>query len=434
MPRKHHLYPDFGSLTRNLDPQWIAQALATTGCASVRKRKLPAERVVWLVIALAMYRHQSMAQVVADLDLALPDEINPDIAKSALTQARQRLGQEPLSQLFGMSAAVWDQRHQQGRSWRGLARYAVDGSTLKAADTQDNREHFGAQEYASGAVASYPQLRLLTLTSLSTHLVRDAVFGEYGKNEMRYAKDLLAAIPDHSLTVFDKGFLSAELLLQVQSAGTARHWLIPARSNSRWQRLGDDPSDYLVQMKVSPQARKANPLLPEFWQARAIETVSARGQRRILLTSLLDAKRWPAQEIAQQYEQRWRIESSYRELKQELLGSGLTLRSGTPQTVMQEVWGALLAYNLIRLEMAEVARQEGVAPTDLSFTVALNYMRYEWLSLASISPGLLPKHLLRLRQRLGEQLLPKQRRGRQCPRVVKKPPARYPFKQVRAVK
>ncbi|RMX11505.1 DDE transposase, partial [Allofranklinella schreckenbergeri] len=133
-------------------------------------------------------------------------------------------------------------------------------------------------------------------------------------------------------------------------------------------------------------------------------------------------------------EQRWRIESSYRELKQELLGSELTLRSGTPQTVMQEVWGALLAYNLIRLEMAEVARQEGVAPTELSFTVALNYMRYEWLSLASISPGLLPKHLLRLRQRLGEQLLPKQRRGRQCPRVVKKPPARYPFKQVRAVK
>ncbi|RMX06987.1 DDE transposase, partial [Allofranklinella schreckenbergeri] len=81
MPRKHHLYPDFGSLTRNLDPQWIAQALAATGCTSVRKRKLPAERVVWLVIALAMYRHQSMAQVVADLDLALPDEINPDIAK-----------------------------------------------------------------------------------------------------------------------------------------------------------------------------------------------------------------------------------------------------------------------------------------------------------------------------------------------------------------
>ena len=101
---------------------------------------------------------------------------------------------------------------------------------------------------------------------------------------------------------------------------------------------------------------------------------------------------------------------------------------------MQEVWGALLAYNLIRVEMAQVAREEGVAPTDLSFKVALNYMRYEWISLAGISPGLLPKNLVRLRQRLAEQLLPKQRRGRQCPRVVKKPPARYPIRQVKAAK
>lgn len=434
MSNKTHAFPDFGTLSRNIDPQWITQALAATGTASVRKRKLPAQQVIWLVIALAMYRHQSIAQVVADLDLALPDEVNPDIAKSALTQARQRLGQEPLSLLFGMSAVAWEQRHQQGRSWRGLARYAVDGSTLKTPDTQGNREHFGAQEYASGAVASYPQLRLLTLTSLSTHLVRDAVFGEYGKNEMRYAKDLLASIPDHSLTVFDKGFLSADILLQVQSQGIGRHWLIPAKSNSKWQRMGDDPSDYQVRMKVSPQARKANAQLPEYWQARAIETVSARGQRRILLTSLPSTKAWPAQEVAQQYEQRWHIETSYRELKQELLGCELTLRSGTPQTVMQEVWGALIAYNLIRLEMAEVAKEEGVAPTDLSFTVALNYMRYEWVSLASISPGVLPKHLLRLRQRLAEQLLPKQRRGRQCPRVVKKPPLRYPIKQLRVVK
>lgn len=434
MTRKAHAFPDFGALSRNLDSQWIAQALAASGTASVRKRKLPATQVIWLVIALAMYRHQSIAQVVADLDLVLPDEINPDISKSALTQARQRLGPEPLSLLFGMSAAVWDRRHSTGRSWRGLARYAIDGSTLRTSDTPGNREHFGAQEYASGAVASYPQLRLLTLTSLSTHLIRDAVFGEYGKNEMRYAKDLLPSIPDHSLTVLDKGFLSADILLQVQNTGVQRHWLIPAKSNSKWQRLGDDPLDYQVRMKVSPQARKANPLLPEYWQARAIETVSAKGQRRILLTSLLDTKAWPAQDIAQQYGRRWHIETSYRELKQDLLGSELTLRSGTPQTVMQEVWGALLAYNLIRLEMAEVAKEEGVAPTDLSFTVALNYLRYEWVSLASISPGLLPKNLLRLRHRLAEQLLPKQRRGRQCPRVLKKPPARYPFKQVRGVK
>jgi len=434
MVGKAHKHPDFTALSQQIDPEWIAHALAVSGKASVRRRKLPAEQVVWLVIALAMYRHQSIPEVVAQLDLALPDEVNPEIAKSALTQARQRLGEEPLAQLFGLSAASWDDQHRHGRTWRGLARYAIDGSTLRTSDSPENRQHFGAQAYASGVVASYPQLRLLTLTALATHLVREAIFGEYGKSEMRYARDLLQAIPDHSLTVFDKGFLSAELLLQVQQDGTERHWLIPAKSNSKWERLDAHPTDYRVRMKVSPQAREHNPGLPSHWEARAIETVSRHGRRRILLTSLLDAKAWPAKEVAEQYRERWRIETSYRELKQEMLGDELTLRSGTPETVRQEVWGALLAYNLVRLEMAEVAREAGVVATDLSFTTALHYLRYEWSWLAISSPGTLPARLQRLRERLGELLLPKQRRGRECPRIVKKQPSRYPTKQVRSAK
>ncbi len=422
---------DLTALSRAIDPEWITRALAATGKASIRRRKLPAEQVVWLVIALALYRGQSIPEVTAYLDLVLPDEVNPDIAKSALTQSRQRLGDEPLAQLFGLSAAAWDDRHQRGQSWRGLARYAVDGSTLRTPDSPENRGHFGAQAYASGVVASYPQVRMVTLTALASHLVRDAVFGEYGKNEMRYAKPLLEAIPDHSLTVFDKGFLSADILLGLQHQGQARHWLIPAKSNSKWERLGGSPTDYRVRMKVSPQARERCPNLPEYWEVRAIETLSSNGRKRVLLTSLLDSVAYPAKEIAQQYNERWHIETSYRELKQEMLGDELTLRSGTPQTIRQEIWGILLAYNLVRLEMAEVARESGGAATDLSFTMALHYLRYEWSWMALTSPGKLPAHLLRLRIRLGEMVLPKQRRGRECPRVVKKVPSRYPTKQVR---
>jgi hypothetical protein len=196
-------------------------------------------------------------------------------------------------------------------------------------------------------VASYPQIRLVTLTALATHLVRDAVFGAYGVNEMRYAADLLARIPDRSLTVFDRGFFSAALLVGLQNRGLQRHWLIPAKTNAQWVKLDQTPGDYRVRMAVSQQACKANPDLPEFWEARAIETTSRHGRKRILLTSLMDAKDYPAREIIRQYEERWRIETSYRELKQEMLGSEITLRSGTPQTVRQEVWGALLAYNTI---------------------------------------------------------------------------------------
>lgn len=433
MPRTLGHTPDFSALSRAVDPEWISRALASTGKASIRKRKLPAEQVVWLVIAVALYRHQSIPEVVAHLDLTLPDAVNPEIAKSALTQARQRLGSDPLAHLFAMSAACWDDRHQPGRSWRGLARYAVDGSTLRTSDTAQNRVHFGAQAYADGAVASYPQVRLLTLTALATHLVRDAVFGIYGRNEMLYAKDLLARVPDKSLTVFDKGFLSAALLLELQAKGEQRHWLIPAKRSLVWDRLEGSPGDCRVRMKVSPQARLANPALPAFWEARAIETTSRHGKKRILLTSLMDPKAYPAREIVHQYEERWRVETSYREIKQDMLGSELTLRSGSPEMVCQEIWGALLAYNLVRLEMAEVAVEAQVSPTQLSFTTALHYLRHEWGWMAIEAPGKLPAHLMRLRNRLGELILPR-KRGRSCPRLVKKPPKRYEYRTVIALK
>jgi hypothetical protein len=425
--------PELSGLSRSIDPEWIAQALARTGKASIRKRKLPAEQVIWLVIALALYRHQSIPEVVAHLELSLPDELNPDIAKSALTQARQRLGREPLAQLFGMSATCWDERHQAGKAWRGLARYAVDGSTLRTSDSAQNREHFGGQAHSEGLVSSYPQVRLLTLTALATHLVRDAAFGIYGKNEMLYAKDLLAAVPDRSLTVFDKGFFSAGLLLQLQMIGQQRHWLIPAKRSLVWERLDANPNDYRVRMSVSAQARKADPSLPAFWEARAIETTSRHGKKRILLTSLMDTKAYPALEIMHQYEERWRIETSYREIKQDMLGSELTLRSGTPETVYQEIWGALLAYNLVRLEIAEVAMEAEVNPTQLSFTTALHYLRHEWGWMAIEAPGKIPAHLIRLRNRLGDLLL-SQKRGRNCPRAVKSRSQKYPTRFVKALK
>jgi hypothetical protein len=276
-------------------------------------------------------------------------------------------------------------------------------------------------------------LRLLTLTALATHLVRDAAVGIYGKNEMLYAKGLLDQVPDHSLTVFDKGFFSASLLLQLQNKGIQRHWLIPAKGNCIWERLDQNPGDYRVRMKVSPQARQTEPELPVFWEARAIETTTRHGKKRILLTSMMDIKAYPANEIVHQYEERWRIETSYRELKQELLGSELTLRSGTPETVYQEVWGALLAYNLVRLEMADVATEAEVRPTELSFIAALHYLRHEWGWMAIEAPGKIPAHLTRLRNRLADLLLIT-KRGRTCPRIVKNLPARYERRTVKALK
>ncbi|NKA08737.1 transposase [Ralstonia solanacearum] len=83
---------DLSRLAEHLPYEWIERAVTATGTASIRRRRLPAEQVVWLVIALAMYRHWSISEVVDSLDLALPNESAAFVSKSAITQARERIG------------------------------------------------------------------------------------------------------------------------------------------------------------------------------------------------------------------------------------------------------------------------------------------------------------------------------------------------------
>jgi hypothetical protein len=138
-------------------------------------------------------------------------------------------------------------------------------------------------------------------------LIRDAKFGPYGINEMLYAKELLTSIPDDSLTAFDKGFLSAEILCGLTGGGTNRHFIIPAKANTKWEVVGGTANDIVIEMRVSPQARKKclNCLKP--WRARAITIIDQGARKRILLTSLLDTKRYTAKDIAACYTQRWQV-------------------------------------------------------------------------------------------------------------------------------
>jgi hypothetical protein len=417
--------PDWERLGQHLPYEWIAQAVAYTGKASIRHRRLPAEQVVWLVIAIALYRHQSIAEVVDDLDLALPDLQTQFVSKSAVAQARQRLGAAPLKALFEISAQAWAEQDSKQYLFKDLSLFAMDGTTFKTADTPEHRAHFGAQVFPSGRVSSYPQVRGVTLTAIPTHLIRNAIFGPYGINEMLYAKDLLASIPDNSLTAFDKGFLSAEILCGLTGAGSNRHFIIPAKANTKWELIDGTPEDGVIQMQVSAQARKKCPGLPAIWQARILTVIDQIARKHVLLTSLFDRKRYRSADIAACYTRRWQIETSYRELKQTMLGAALTLRSRTIEGVYQEVWGALTAYNLVRLEIAKAALSVKCEPTDISFVRAFHVIQYElhWAAVTR-AQGKLPALLQRLRQRL-VALLKEKRPDRHYERAVKALPQKY---------
>jgi hypothetical protein len=422
--------PNWERLGAHLPYEWIEQALAHNGKASIRQRRLPAQQVVWLVIALALYRHHSIREVLGDLDLALPDLGSNFVTTSAITQARQRLGDEPLQWLFQTSAKAWSEQDNERYLFHGLTLLAMDGTTLRLADSPANREHFGAQAYANGRVGSYPQARGATLTSLSTHLILDARFGPYKTSEVTFAKEMVDAIPETTLTVFDRGFLGAEVLCGLRANGQDRHFLIPAKSTTKWRVIEGTDEDAVVEMDVSATARRNMPSLPKQWRARAIRIIDRDGDQAYLLTSLMERKLFKAADLVACYDRRWHIETSYRELKQTMMGMALALRSQSVKGVQQEIWGALIAYNLVRLEIAKAALEAKCAPTDISFVLALHMIQYELMCAATMqSQGKLPSLLQRLRQRLVTDLNA-HRPERQCARVVKVKAQRYRTRRV----
>lgn len=423
-------WPDsFDGLRRHIDPEWIRQALEATGTATLRRRRLPAEQVIWLVLGMALLRDRSITEVADGLDIALPAARGPTAAHSAIIQARGRLGEEPLAWLFDTSARKWAHESAARHRWRGLALYGVDGSTLRVWDSEENRQHFGLPKGGLRGDAAYPQLRLVVLAALRSHLLAAASIGPYGTSEGALASELWPELPDNSLCILDRYFLAANVLIPLAREGTNRHWLVRAKKDTAWkevERLGK--GDILVEMKVSPFAQRADPSLQKTWTVRAIRYQRPGFQSQWLLTSMLDSKTNPAREIVELYHERWELEQGYDEIKTEMLEREETLRSRSPERVRQEVWGLLLAFNLVRLEMERLAEVADVEPTRISFVASLHLIRDEWLMSAHASPGAIPRHLVKLRLNLSRYVLPPRRSDRAYPRAVKIKMSSYPKK------
>ncbi len=145
-----------------------------------------------------------------------------------------------------------------------------------------------------------------------------------------------------------------------------------------------------------------------------------------MLTSPLDPEAYPAAEIIALYHERWEIELGFDEVKTHTLErQEAMLRCKAPERITQELWGLALAYNLVRLAMARVARQAGVSPTRISYRHALNFIRLFWLSAHLVSPGALPRRLDALHQELALLILPLHR-PRRFLRAVKIKMTRFP--------
>jgi hypothetical protein len=409
----------FALFSRTLDMAWVRRVLTATGTASVRKRKLPAELVVWLVLGMALLRDRSIDEVVQHLDLVLPEiKKDDEVSRTAVVRARDRLGCAPLAVLFGETAQRWAGEAAAALRWRGLTVYGVDGTTMLIADTADNELVFGRPCNGRSAGA-YPQLRLVALMVLRAHLLADIVPGSYHTGEQTLAQELWNRLPDHCVTVVDKGFINYFVFYSIQSQGTGRHWLCRSKRHLQWQvvrRRG--PHDDLVQIRINRSLRQQHPELPEFLTARAIRYQRRGFRPQVLLTSLLDPDTYPAREIVHLYHERWELEIGFDEVKTHALERLETLRSKSPQRVLQELWGLAIAYNLVRLEMLQVATRLKLPPARISFRHSLMLVRNFLVSAWLASPGVLPKRLAALHEQIALLVLPK-RRPRRYARAVK---------------
>ena len=384
---------------------------------------------------MALFRDKAIQEVVSHLGLVLPSKKKKgggkgkeSLVPSAIPQARYRVGASPMEMIFSRTADKWAHAEADKDRRRGLALYGMDGTTTRIPDTEENQAAFGRPASSRGQ-AGYPQVRVMGLMALRSHLLAGVTFGPCsGKKtgEHTLAKGLWSQVPDNSLLMVDRGLIDYGVFYHLSHNEDGeltgrKHWLIRAKKNLRWKTLKVfGPGDELVELSISSHARKKDPSLPKKMVARAIRYEVPGYRPQTLLTSMVDAELYPAVEVAALYHERWEIELGYDEIKTHMLERQEALRSKKAEGVRQEIWGIMLVYNLVRKEMLEVAEQAGVAPTRISFRHSLQLVRVFCLVEAwTMSPGNLPKRLGGLVEMLGLLILPERRSERRYKRHVK---------------
>ncbi|WP_123589775.1 IS4 family transposase [Salinisphaera orenii] len=422
-----HSFSDLSTFTQNIPIEWVESALHLASKATIRRRRLPSDQVLWLVLGMALFRNEPVAEVARRLNICARGLATDHLlAPSGVSQARQRLGCEPVEWLFRQTGACWGSERYPGDDWHGLQVLAVDGAVLRTPDTPALRDHFGSGNTGTDRQTPYPMMRVAALMNVRSHVVLDAQLSPYRRSEMRLAETFIDRIPNHTVTLFDKGFWGADLLLRVATLGTQRHWLIPARKGLVGETIATyNADDRLLRMRVSPQARQRNPDLPATWDVRAVR-MAYKGKRQTVFTSL-PAADYDTEAVAALYRERWEIEVGFRDIKSALQHNAVTLRSKTVDLAYQEVWGLLLAYNVIRREASQAALVHGQDPTRIRFKFAYQYIAAQLIVMAAAQP------LSRTGARLSElragvaQLCLDHRPRPSRPRAVKMSKTRYPL-------
>lgn len=391
-------YITLGAIARMFPADRVEAVLRATGKESQRQRELPAHVVVYYVIALALFHQVSSREVLRCLMEGLRwlrgvDEDPKITGKSGISQARSRLGWEPMRQLYQdlvQPLATPETKGAWFHQWRVVS---LDGCTLDLPDDPANDAAFG-RPGASRGESGYPQLRFVSLVESGTHVLFASNMGPFYTGERVLAEELLPALHPGMLCLADRGYFGFEFWEKARAKGADLVWRVTSKLGlPREEELEDgsylshifDIKDRWRSRSKGVPVRVVEYTLDRSKDPRLIERPEGEATYR-LITTILDPKAAPAKELAALYTERWEIESAFDELKTHLRGRQMLLRSKTPDLVRQEFYGLLLAHFAIRGLMHEAALSAEVDPDRLSFVHAVRVVKRTLPRIAALSP------------------------------------------------
>ena len=378
-----------GLVTRVFPADVVDRVIADAGRTQQRSRSLPARVVAYFSIGMALYSEGSYEDVFAQLTDGLSwsqgwlQSWSPP-SKSAIFQARARLGFEPVRDLFAEVAAPLAQSDTRGSWLAGKRLVAIDGTCLDVADTPANADFFGRPGSSRGEQSAFPQARMVGLAECGTHAIFDAEIDGCKTSEIEIARRLIARLTPGMLVLADRGFYGFRLWVQAAATGADLLWRVKTNLKpTHIQTLPD--GSWLAQIRPTsgPHRSTTEPL-----QVRVIDYTIDDGrddpQEYRLLSTILDPDEASAEDLAIAYAQRWEIENAFDELKTHQRGPRMVLRSKSPDLVLQEIWGHLCCHYAIRTLMADTAAHSGHDPDRVLFVAALRIAR------RSIAQGTFP--------------------------------------------
>ena len=383
-----------GVLTRVFPPELVDEVIAGIGRTEQRHRSLPARVMAYFSIGMALYSEGSYEDVLAQLTDGLSwasgwrESYSPP-SKSAIFQARARLGSEPLAALFARVAKPIGTDTTPGVWLAGRRLVAIDGMCLDVADTSANDEHFGRPGVNKGEQAAFPQARVVALAECGTHAVFAAEIGKYSQSEATLTDRVLDRLQPGMLLLANRGFFSYALWRKAIATGADLLWRIRTdKSAAQPTHVQDLPDgSWLAHLRGTMPAaeRRQEPML-----VRVIDYTIDDGRENLdtyrVFTTLLDPAEVSAVDLAAAYTQRWEVELTFDELKTHQRGPRTVLRSKSPDLVLQEIWGHLCCHYAIRCLMAEAATHSGHDPDRVSFVAALRITRQTLAHPGTFSP------------------------------------------------